>query len=296
MEAPGERLEFAMSAQSPEQTAAFEFLREKWNSQELFTKAEFQAATGYDRVSFKTYFSKQFKGLLIKVDDAHYRVSLAFRRFATWPRFRDDVVTQNRILARKYRSASYENVLIFEFFMPLRNEEYLRTALDGLFYKDSIKFRLQTISESELCEYFPLRKDEKKEDRLERICEWIADKFVGYSINHVSGRFRTVGLKTQQQALEGAAKNSDRYLVDETTAIVRFIFPCKAESSGARTPLSGESPDNPQDIAQQEAKLLRWVFDKLFVQSILEVVNGEDEIWLMESGMRNQLHIFRVVE
>ena len=29
-------------------------------------------------------------------------------------------------------------VLIFEFFMPLTNETHLRTALDALFYKDTI--------------------------------------------------------------------------------------------------------------------------------------------------------------
>jgi hypothetical protein len=32
----------------------------------------------------------------------------------------------------------------------------------------------------------------------------------------------------------------------------------------------------------------------LFVQSIVQVVNGEDEIWMIEGGMRNRLHIWRV--
>jgi len=36
---------------------------------------------------------------------------------------------------------------------------------------------------------------------------------------------------------------------------------------------------------------VRWSFDNLFVSSILEVVNAEDEIWLVESGMKNRLHI-----
>ena len=31
----------------------------------------------------------------------------------------------------------------------------------------------------------------------------------------------------------------------------------------------------------------------VFVQRITEVVGGEDEIWVLESGMRNQLHIWR---
>ena len=66
-----------------------------------------------------------------------------------------------------------------------------------------------------------------------------------------------------------------RYLIDETTAVTRFIFPC-------------ESPP--------EVNNVRWFFDRLFVRSIIEVVNGEDEIWMVESGLRNRLHIWRIEE
>jgi len=101
-------------------------------------------------------------------------------------------------------------------------------------------------------------------------------KFGGYSILHVSGRFRAAQLMTQ---VEG--KKAERYLVDETTAVVRFIVPCREE--GGWTPA-------------QVADLVRWSFDNLFVSSILEVVNAEDEIWLVESGMKNRLHIWRAEE
>src|SRR5436189_5675552 len=94
--------------------------------------------------------SKHFRDLLVKVIDDKIRFSLAFRQYATWRKFRDNVVTQNRILTRQYERSSYENVAMFEFFMPLRNEDSLRAALDGLFYKDSIKFRLKTINDSDL--------------------------------------------------------------------------------------------------------------------------------------------------
>lgn len=46
----------------------------------------------------------------------------------------------------------------------------------------------------------------------------------------------------------------------------------------------------------EDAATIRWFFRALFVQSILQVVNGEDEIWMVESGMRNRLHIWRVEE
>ena len=62
-----------------------------------------------------------------------------------------------------------------------------------------------------------------------------------------------------------------RYLIDETTAIVRFIFPC-----------------------DEDEEAVRWFFNTLFVESIIQVVNGEAEIWMVESGMQNRLHIWRV--
>jgi len=43
-----------------------------------------------------------------------------------------------------------------------------------------------------------------------------------------------------------------------------------------------------------DAKLVRWFFGALFVQSITQVVNGEDEIWMVEAGMRHRLHIWRI--
>src|SRR5690606_2000785 len=152
----------------------------KCNTQELFSVAQFGAATGWSDVSFRTYLSKQFKDLLIPVGDK-FRVSFAFRRFGTWPKFRDNVVTQKRKLTRAYKPNLHENVVMFEFFMPLRNEEFLRDALDGLFYKDSLRFRLKTLSQSELQKQIPLKQNEQEEAFLDRVCEWLAKKFIGYS-------------------------------------------------------------------------------------------------------------------
>lgn len=71
---------------------------------------------------------------------------------------------------------------------------------------------------------------------------------------------------------------------------MRFIFPCKGKPPAAGLPLSGGY----EEALREEAASIRWFFNQLFVQSILEVVNGEDEIWLLESGMQNQLHIYKV--
>jgi len=101
----------------------------------------------------------------------------------------------------------------------------------------------------------------------------VAGKFVGYSIGHVSGRFRNEDLATRDEAAK--IEKLRRYLTDETTAVTRFIFPCEGED---------------------EVERVRWVFDHLFVNSIIQVVNGEDEIWMVESGIRNRLHIWRLME
>jgi hypothetical protein len=260
------------------QQKAFAFLSEHCTSQAPFSRAEFKAATGFTEASFNTYLSKQFKPLLVPCPGNCFRVHLVFRQFNTWPKFRDLVVSQNRKLTRKYRSECHQYVLLFDFFMPLRNEEWLKSALDSLFFKDAITSRLKAIDATELRKRFS-HADEAEEQYLHHICNWISDTFGGYSINHVSGRFKVGQLKNRREVVEGEAAGTNRYLVDETTAVVRFIFPCGSEGDSQK--------------AERRAEQIRWFFDKLFVETILEMVSGEDEVWLLESGMRHQLHIFK---
>jgi hypothetical protein len=262
-----------MSTKTATQQRAFYFLRDKFYSQEIFSAKNFQDGTGFGTASFKTYMSKHFRGLLIPIGNGNYRVSAVFRQFSTWSKFRDKVVSQKRDFGRQYTQLCVDNVVIFEFYMPLRNEEYLRQTLDSLFYKDTIEFRFELIDPIVLESEFPRISAETKTQYLDRIALLVANKFGGYSIHHVSGRFRAGDLMTQAQG-----KNAERYLVDETTAVVRFILPCQSEG--------GKSID-------QVAHSTRWLFQQLFVRSILEVVNAEDEIWLLESGMQHQLHIWR---
>jgi hypothetical protein len=276
------------------QERAFHFLLEKYNSQDVFTKGEFQAATGWSNVSFETYLSKQFKPLLITVG-AKFRVHGVFGRYTDWNKFRENVVTQNRKLQKPYTTSRYENVMVFDFFMPLRNEEYLRTALDSLFFKDSVLFRLKALDESGMAGYFQKKPGEIRDDYFARICEWISDKFVGYSVHHVDGRFRVGELKTRDAVYDKATKSFHRYLVDETTAVVRFIIPC-TPSIATETCESGQQAGlllTEKTRTETEENRIRWFFTNLFVERICEVVGGEDEIWLLESGMRNQLHIWR---
>lgn len=249
------------------QRKAFEFLVERLDSQDPFNKAEFESITTWQGKTFQTYWSKQFEQFVIPAAGGKFRVSESFRPFTSWEKFQQHV-TQVRRISSDYKRASYLN-LTFEFFMPLSNEAHLKTTLDSLFYKDTILAKLKTQDEAELSKNYPKQPNESNDAYLNRLCNWIANRFVGYSISHVNGRFRAEQLSTREEA----ANLRTRYLIDETTAVTRFIFPC-------------QDPN--------EAKQIRWFFECLFVNSIIQVVNGEAEIWMIESGLESKVYVWRV--
>jgi len=64
-------------------------------------------------------------------------------------------VSQTRLVRSNYRKKEYDNVIIFEFFMPLANEAALRDSLDALFFKDIVMTRLEkVIPQNQLEKYF----------------------------------------------------------------------------------------------------------------------------------------------
>ncbi len=201
-----------------------------------------------------------------------------------------------RHTVKDYSIFSYDNLIIFEFFMPLTNEGYLRSSLDALFYKDSVMKRLRAIDKKNLEQYFDKNENESPETYLENICAWVSTNFGGYSISHVSGRYRAKALCSMQDAYR-YIENGESYLVDETTAVAKFIFPCgenKKVSDLSFEPDSEElDEEDPADIKKEYNKI-RFLFFKLFVQNIIQIVNEEDEIWMMESGMRHRLYSWRV--
>jgi hypothetical protein len=287
----------AQKKREAHQRKAHSFLLRRFRSQLPFTKTQFQTATGWGKGNtFRTYWTKQFQTLLIPVNGNQFRVGEVFRRFTPWEKFRLHV-TQKRGVASDYTNFGFETVMVFEFFMPLTNEGYLRSSLDALFYKDSIISRLHRVELATLQTMFSPKQGESDVRYLERLCKWLSKKFGGYSISHVNGRFRASDLKNLEDAYAATARQAGRYLVDETTAVVRFIFPC-----GKPKMNRFDSPDLLTQRATQtasaeliaEATKIRFFFNLLFVQSIVEVVNGEDQIWLLESGFQNRLYIWRV--
>ena len=199
------------------QRSAFDFLLDHFRTQEPFTKNEFHdAVLEWSKSSLDTYWSKQIKRLLSPAGRNQFRVTEAFRPYANWDSFRKHIATQVRRVFSDYTSLIYDDLIIYEFFMPLTNEGPLRTALDALFYKDTILARLRTIGHEKVMERFPIQADESLEAYLDRICRWIAEQFGGYSISHVYGRFRAGPLATMAEVVD-LQKNGDRYLIDETT-------------------------------------------------------------------------------
>jgi hypothetical protein len=256
------------------QLRAFRFLTSHLQSQETFTKEEFKRATGWLAGStFNTYWQKQFKSFVEPLGNDRYHVRETFRPYITWSKFRQHV-TQVRRVVSDYAPVVFENVLIYEFYLPLTNEAHLRTTLDSLFFSDTTLARLKTIGIQTLRTHLPIRDGEAEDAYFKRILAFIEQTFVGYSIFHVNGRFRAEKLSTQDEVAE-IQKQGRRYLIDETTAVARFIFPCK---------------DN------TEADRIRYLFEALFVRSIIQLVNGEDEIWMVESGLRSRVHVWKVTD
>lgn len=254
------------------QRNALRFLRQYLQSQDPFTKADFGNATDWHGSTLDTYWSKQYVPFLVEVPGtSQFRVSEAFRPFLSWRKFQRHV-TQNRPVAADYTPLKFEEIVIYEFFMPLTNEAALRSTLDALFFRDTIIPKLRAVGTGALCQTVPKNAGESDDDYFNRLTDWIGDHFGGYSIYHVDGRFRGWKLATREDASE-RERQGFRYLVDETTAVTRFIFPCSDED---------------------EADLVRYFFNSLFVQSIIQLINAEDEIWMVESGVENRVHIWRV--
>jgi hypothetical protein len=264
------------------QRQAFDFLRELFRQDTLFTKADLAQQAGWSEKAISTYWSKQFEPFVQPITpilrgarQKHqpYRVTDVFLTVGTWPRFGRHV-SQKRRLTFEYKHSTYQTVLIFEFFLPLTNETVLRNALDALFYRDTIQKKLLAIGVAGLKSQIEPRPDESDKAYLDRMVAWVGEQFGGYSISHMNGRFRAERMLTMQDAA-ALQERGGRYLIDETTAVTRFIFPCDEDT---------------------HAKQVGWFFHRLFVESVIQIA-GEAEIWMIESGLGSlHLHIWRAKE
>lgn len=252
------------------QHIAHKFFIEKLNTLEPFTKQDLMELTGWDKSSADAYWSKQYKNILEDIGGGTYRMRERFRVYQDWKKFKQ-LVTQVKAAPAKYERNTFETVVAYEFYMPLTHEAALKTILDSLFFKDILLPRLKLrIGIEKLKKHFEYALTDNEDAFLERVSEFIEKKFRGYSIYHVTGRFRFGDKVLTQDESFSLAKAGSKYLIDETTAVTRFVFPC--------TPA--------------EVEKVQFLFEALFVDPLTEQISGEDEIWVVESGNRNRVHVW----
>jgi hypothetical protein len=223
------------SDETKRQRLAFEFFGDHFREDKTFTLADLAAKTGWTPKTASTYLSKHFEPftkpvppILKAQQQKHqaYRVTDVLLMIGKWSKFRRHV-SQKRKLTYEYDLTIYSTVLIFEFFLPLTNETVLRNELDALFFKNTIHKKLLTNGLVELKAQIEPKPQESDKDYLDRVVAWFGQQIRGYSISHVSGRFRGEDVVLSIQDAAALQERAGRYLIDETTAITRFIFPCK---------------------------------------------------------------------
>jgi hypothetical protein len=271
---------------------AYDFLYDKAASPAPFTVQEMIDATDWQKSSVTTYIAKQWYDFLLRMGVATYKVKYDFRRLS-FDEFLN-LASQKRKVFSKYRRIEYGRVVSYEFLIPLTRETELRRSLDDLFYIDTIRRRLEELERTDIYSWVEKDDQESEETYLTRVCDAVAQRFGGYSISHVGGRFRASDVKSRQEAAEMLA-NDRRYLIDETTAVVRFIIPIRASR---RVNERAAGTFSFQEIGDSEAlvselDLIRAFFFNLFAETVVRVVQGEDEIWLVEdTGVSRRLYVW----
>jgi hypothetical protein len=257
-----------MAAPQPESVQIFhQYLVDRFISMESFTKENLKSAFP-GAGNFDTYFTKKVRPLLVQTEFG-FRVSEYFRKYLDIREFSKHWSQSGKYLS-EYDPDTRE-YLSFQFFLPLANELILKQTLDDLFFTDRLIRRIKSIRRTDLKKRYSMFDNETEQKYFERLSKEFSGLFGGYSLCHVNGRFRGQDLMSFTDSCEMTMKKGINYLFDETTAIIRFIKPMSSKE-------------------KEKLDLIRWTFMRTFVDSILESVNGEAEIWLLETGVSNLLH------
>ena len=261
---------------------AYDYIQARASDQQTFTVNDLSDVTGWTLGTTKIYLSKKFSEVILTPSRG---VLAADRRIldVSYEAFQRSFRQKNTLFVN-YRTSVHPDVTTYEFFLPLSCEDVLRAALDRLFYKDTVMHRLQQIGMDKVRTAFQHQAGESDADYLGSIAEYVGEKFGGYSVSHVSGRFRAAELMTREEATD-YEKNDGGYIIDETTAVVRFILPHQSTATGLGDPeldLTGNGIDD-------EIEKTHWLFTNLFVYAVTQATTNQDEIWLLETGKNHRL-------
>lgn len=264
---------------------AYKYLLARARDQKQFSTEEFgRAVKGWTGKTASTYISKQLKSIVIRVATGRYIVTRHFIHLSEED-FQERVSQKESILP-SYNRIHCANVVNYEFLMPLTREALLRAALDNLFFKNTLEEQIRLVGPERFVSVLPKRENESDEKYSARVAQVVSKYFGGYSITHVNGRFRAGGLIDQTQAV------GKRYIVDETTALVRFIIPLKVGEkthgdlftlNASTGPVFSSTSAPGSDPIDKEIVLIRTLFLNVFGEVVVHSVQGEDEIWLLET-------------
>ena len=207
---------------------AYKVLRSLADTGGFITDAEFAKRVGWSVRTVRSYRGKKWRDWIEAGSGQAWRVSQAFRTVTEEAFLRHQ--TQRTDFYASYQTRSiHDHVVTYEFLLPLTKEHELKKALDDLFYRDALEERVKEVG-PDAFGIAPSQASERSEDEsIRAIIDFMDDHFGGYSVAHVSGRFRSEALADRTQA--GAMlTEGQRYLVDETTAVVRFIVPLRQSS------------------------------------------------------------------
>ena len=275
---------------------AYAYLSELAVSGEAYSDADMASKTGWREGTVRTHRSKKWRAWVKRGPEDIWTVSPSFegvseREFIDLHRQRTDYYAS-------YRRSVYTGVVIYEFLLPLTKERELTRALDALFYRDTVRRLVREATLESFQPEFPEVAEMAEEEGLALIVNFVADHFAGYSISHVSGRFRAGDLASRAEAGAMLAQGKP-YLVDETTAIVRFVVPLrkssrlyKSDNGFLRAVLVETQRHEFTKPMSEELARVRLTFFQLFAEAVVKTVKGEDEVWLLESGPENRLYVW----
>ena len=266
-------------------TRAFDFLYSHAQERKSFSLAQFSSETEWNNTEAQENITNRLSDLVTQEGEEFFAKPEILRvRLADF----QELLHQKKRLFTDYILEVSPSILMYEFFMPLSREDRLREALDNLFYRDAIEQRIQEIGLSKIREGLKLSPDHSEEKIKHLIFEFMESTIGGYSIYMVNGRYRADSLASREEVISRPFAYGP-YIVDETTAIVRFVLPVETAAGKFEY---GEvlEPASITIVTQERADLVRWLFLNFFAEAMIRVIQTEDEIWLLESGMRSAFY------
>lgn len=264
---------------------AFDFLITHAQEKNSFSVEQFSTETGWSIPETRERISNRLSDLIYQEGERFFAKPEILR-----VRLDDfkELLDQKKRLFADYVLEVSSSVLIYEFFMPLTREDRLREALDNLFYRDTIDQRIQEIGIPGIRAGLKLSSDYSEDKIRGMVFDFIESTIGGYSIYLVNGRYRADVLASRAEVVSRPFA-SGPYIVEETTAIVRFVLPVETDAGKFEHGKILE-PASAVSGTQKRAGLLSWLFLNFFAEALIRVVQKEDEIWLLESGMRSAFY------